>query len=42
MGLTVELSGSAFYGAATRERERTGDPLAGLSVGWFVDYAVWR
>ncbi len=42
MGLTVELSGSAFYGAATRERERTVIPLAGLSVGWFVDYEVWR
>jgi len=42
MGLTVELSGSVFYGAATREHERTTIPLAGLSFGWIVDYEVWR
>ncbi len=42
MALTVEFSGSVFYGAATREHERTTIPLVGLSVGGLVDYEVWR
>ncbi|MBN2195587.1 MAG: hypothetical protein JW751_22395 [Polyangiaceae bacterium] len=42
LGLTAELSGSLFFGAATHERERTAIPLVGLSLGGVVDYEVWR
>jgi len=41
VALSIELSGSVFYGAATREHERTSIPVIGLSVGGLVDHEVW-
>ena len=39
-GITGELVGSMFYGAATRERDPTGIPIIGFQVGVFLDYEV--
>jgi hypothetical protein len=39
-GITGELVGSMFYGAATRERDPTGIPVIGLQIGAFLDYEV--
>ena len=39
-GITTELVGSMFYGAATRERDPTGIPVVSLQVGLLLDYEV--
>jgi hypothetical protein len=39
-GITAEFVGSMFYGAATRERDRTAIPVASLQIGVFLDYEV--
>jgi hypothetical protein len=39
-GLTAELIGSLFYGAATWQRKVTTIPIVALQVGVFVDYEV--
>jgi hypothetical protein len=40
LGLTAELSGSLFYGAATHDRAITVIPIVALSVGVFMDYEI--
>ncbi len=39
-GLTAELIGSLFYGAATWQRKVTTIPIVALQIGVFVDYEV--
>ncbi len=39
-GVTAEVVGSLFYGAATRERDPTAIPLVSLQLGVFLDYEV--
>lgn len=40
MGITTEVVGSMFYGAATRERDPTGIPVISLQVGAFLNHEV--
>jgi hypothetical protein len=40
LGLTAELVGSLFYGAATHERAATAYPILSLQLGVLVDYEV--
>jgi hypothetical protein len=42
LGLSAEVSGSLFFGAATPQRERTTIPLIGLSIGGVLDFEGWR
>lgn len=39
-GLTAELIGSLFYGAATWQRKVTTIPIVALQIGVFLDYEV--
>ena len=39
-GITAELVGSLFYGAATWQRKVTVIPIVALQIGVFVDYEV--
>lgn len=40
LGLTAELSGSLFYGAATDERRITTIPVLALELGVLIDYEI--
>jgi hypothetical protein len=40
LGVTAELVGGLFYGAATQDRETTTIPVLALQVGAFFDHEV--
>jgi hypothetical protein len=40
LGLSAELVGSLFYGAATRETSSTAIPLLSFELGVWMDYEV--
>jgi hypothetical protein len=40
IGVTAELTGSLFYGAATLDKSSTTIPLLALELGVWVDYEV--
>lgn len=41
IGVTAELTGSLFYGAATLDRSTTAIPLLALELGVWLDYEVF-
>jgi hypothetical protein len=40
LGLTAELVGSLFYGAATQEKSSTSVPIVSLEIGIWFDHEV--